>query len=82
MSTCPRVTGVIPLPEKQLLVTFSNGARKNYNCTPLLEREPFQCLQQEWLFRTVQTDPGGYGVSWKDEVDLSDSELWENGVPV
>ena len=81
MSTYPRVSQVSPLREKTLLVTFSDGTQKTYDCAPLLGREPFRRLQEEWLFKTVQADPGGYGVSWNDEVDLSESELWEHGVP-
>lgn len=27
----------------------------------------------------VQVDPGGYGISWNDNVDLSENELWING---
>jgi hypothetical protein len=27
----------------------------------------------------VKVDPGGYWVSWNDEADLSEYELWVNG---
>jgi len=63
-------------------VTFSNGARKLYDCRPLLGLAAFQALREEWLFRLVHADPGGYGVIWTDEIDLSESELWEHGQPV
>ena len=33
------------------------------------------------LFQQVCVDPGGYGISWNDDIDLDASELWENGVP-
>jgi hypothetical protein len=62
-----------------LLVTFDNGTRKLYDCTRLLRSEVFAPLQEEWLFRTVRADAGGYGISWTDELDLSEAELWENG---
>ncbi len=65
-----------------LLVMFDNGVRKLYDCKPLLELEDFAPLRQDWLFETVQTDPGGYGVSWNEDMDLSESELWENGLPI
>jgi len=27
----------------------------------------------------VKADKHGYGISWNDEIDLSESELWLNG---
>jgi len=62
-----------------LLVTFANGVRKLYDCKPLLAKETFAPLKEEWFFRLARVDKGGYGVSWDDDVDLSESELWENG---
>jgi hypothetical protein len=29
--------------------------------------------------REKQSDVGGYGISWSDSIDLSESELWLNG---
>jgi hypothetical protein len=75
----PRITDVVPLEDKCLLVAFENGARKLYDCGPLLELNVFAPLHNDWLFRTVRVDIGGYGISWADEIDLSESELWENG---
>ncbi len=40
----------------------------------------FQLLKNEALFKAVRVDLGGYGISWSDEVDLSEYELWTNGV--
>jgi len=75
----PRITDVVPLEDKCLLVTFENGVRKIYDCKSLIELEVYAPLQNDWLFRTVHVDVGGYGISWSDEIDLSESELWENG---
>ncbi|NUQ42722.1 MAG: DUF2442 domain-containing protein [Calditrichaceae bacterium] len=44
--------------------------------------ERFQLLKQEAFFKAVKVDPGGYGVSWDDERDLSEYELWTNGVEI
>jgi len=79
MHPYPKVESVQPQPEKRLLVTFDNGTRKMYDCNPLLRSEAFAPLQEEWLFRTVRADVGGYGISWTEELDLSEGELWENG---
>jgi len=32
-------------------------------------------------FRALHVDAGGYGISWNDDIDLSEYELWTNGVP-
>jgi hypothetical protein len=73
---------VIPLDDKRLLVTFVNGVQKIYDCHQILHREIFQMLNQDAFFKAVVVDPGGYGVSWDENTDLSEYELWNNGVVV
>jgi hypothetical protein len=75
----PKVEAVKPLPGKKLLVRFAGGESRVYDCRPLIEQEPFSALQNESFFRQVKVDVGGYGISWSDCVDLSESELWMNG---
>ncbi len=82
MITYPKIKTVVPLPSKQLLVSFSTGAKKVYDCTPLLQEENFRSLNDDAFFRNVQADSGGYGIIWNDSVDLSEAELWINGAPV
>ncbi len=79
MST-PRIKAVTPLERKRLLVTFVNGVQKGYDCQRILLLDRFQLLRHEAFFKAVTVDPGGYGVSWDDEMDLSEYELWNNGV--
>lgn len=78
----PKIKSVRPLKEKQLLVTFVNGTEKVYDCHNILRHERFHLLRQEAFFKAVQVDPGGYGISWNDEMDLSEYELWQNGVEI
>ena len=78
----PRIKTVTPLERKRLLVTFLNGVQKVYDCQSILELERFQFLKHEAFFKAVRVDSGGYGVSWDDETDLSEYELWNNGVEV
>jgi hypothetical protein len=75
----PKVEAVTPLPGKKLRVRFVGGETKVYDCRPLIEQEPFSALQNESFFRQVKVDVGGYGISWSDCIDLSESELWING---
>ena len=78
----PRILSVQPQERKRVLIRFVNGVVKIYDCTPLLKREMFQLLKNEAFFKSVKVDTGGYGISWNDEIDLSEYELWVNGVEV
>jgi hypothetical protein len=80
MSVYPKIESVTPLDDFKLRVIFANGVEKIYDCCPLLTEPAFALLQSPALFRAVQVDPGGYGISWNDELDLSEAELWRHGV--
>ena len=80
MHNYPKIETVAPLNDYKLQVTFANGVEKIYDCHPLLTEPSFTLLQSLALFRAVQVDPGGYGISWNDDLDLSEAELWKNGV--
>jgi hypothetical protein len=36
-------------------------------------------LSEPGFFKAVRVDPGGYGISWSDDIDISEYELWTNG---
>lgn len=75
-----KVKDVTPLPNLQLSVQFANGSTKLYDVAPLTKRfESFRPLEAGNLFEDVEVDPGGYGISWNDDIDLSCDELWEHG---
>ena len=75
----PKIEAVTPLPDKKLLVRFVNSEDKVYDCRPLVEQGPFSAIANESFFRQVKVDVGGYGISWSDGIDLSESEFWLNG---
>ena len=75
----PRIRSVKTRPGKTLLVTFENGDKKVYDCTPLLRTDAFRPLQDEAIFRCAHADSHGYGVIWNDDIDLAESEIWING---
>ena len=81
MKNYPKIKHVEPIAEKKLLVTFIDNTKKIYDCTLLLREEAFKALSSNVLFRSVKADKHGYGVIWSDEIDLSESELWINGLP-
>jgi hypothetical protein len=76
----PKIRAVTPLDNSRLHVAFDNGICKIYDCKPLLRMPVFAPLANGWLFRAVQADPGGYGVSWNEDIDLAEAELWEHGI--
>lgn len=81
MEKYPKIADVEPQKGKRLLVTFKDGAKVIYDCSPLLEEDAFKPLANDALFKAVKADEHGYGVIWSDEIDLSESELWLNGMP-
>jgi hypothetical protein len=78
----PKISSVHALENKKLLVKFVNGIEKIYDCTQLLGMDMFQSLKNDAFFKAVKVDVGGYGISWNDDADLSEYELWTNGVEV
>ena len=78
-TTYPRIRDVKPGEGKTLLVTFENGERKVYDCTPLLRCAAFRPLQDDAVFRCAHADSHGYGITWTDDIDLAESEVWVNG---
>ncbi len=81
MENYPKINKVEPLARKKLLVMFSNNTKKIYDCTSLFKEEAFKPLLDNALFQSVKADKYGYGIIWSDEIDLSESELWINGLP-
>lgn len=79
-----KLKSVTPLPDQMLLVHFSDGSAREYDMKPLVrDNAAFRDLQTiPGLFEQVSVDPGGYGISWNDDIDLACDELWENGKPV
>ena len=79
-----KVKNVHPLPNLMLLVDFENGVQKQYSIESLLSKwKTFTVLKDnEKLFNSVKVDGKGYGISWNDDLDLSCSELFENGIEI
>jgi Protein of unknown function (DUF2442) len=78
----PKIVSAEAIDNSTLIVEFSNGDRKQYSISKLLEKPMFSPLKNPSFFRGFQVDAGGYGVAWNDEIDLSEYELWQNGTDV
>ncbi len=78
-----KLNAVSPLPGFRLLAVFSDGTAKQYDMKPLFAQYPvFEPLRDiPGLFEQVGVDPGGYGISWNDDIDLDAAELWAHGEP-
>lgn len=78
-----KVVDAIPLEDMQLLIFFENGITKKFDVKPIMKDYPeFEDLKNPDLFNLVRVEPGGYGISWNEDLDCSEGELWENGVEV
>ncbi|MDX2071232.1 MAG: DUF2442 domain-containing protein [Haliscomenobacter sp.] len=82
MESYPRINYLQTLPNYRLFLIFDNGEIKIYSLSERLESPAFAPLKDEALFNTARLANGGYGVIWNDELDLSEYELWVNGVEV
>ena len=82
MGKSPRIVRVNPLADKHLEVVFENGISKDYDCNQVLKRPEFFLLKDEGFFKSAKVDSGGYGISWNDDVDISEYEAWENGTVI
>ena len=69
------------LPGCMLWAEFRDGREVVYDVSALTEVNPvFGALVQDpELFARIRIDPGGYGISWNDELDLEAEELWKHG---
>ena len=77
-----RIRNVIPIGKKKIQAVFQNGEEKQYDISQLYDDFPqFKKLETEKdLYKQVQVDVGGLGISWNDDLDLDAEEIWECGV--
>jgi Protein of unknown function (DUF2442) len=64
---------------RTLIIEFSNQEIKRYDISQLLSKPMFAPLQNPGFFKNFSLEPGGYGIVWNAEVDISEYELWKNG---
>lgn len=76
-----KVKSVTALQDYILLLHFADGTAKYYDVKPLFANtDAFNDLQTvPGLFARATVDPGGYGISWNDDIDIDAAELWANG---
>lgn len=79
----PKIINVKPIAQEySLIVFFNNGITKKVNLSKKLDEELYEDLKNKILFKQVRVDMGGYGISWNDDIDISEYELWQLGEEV
>ncbi|MFI3219443.1 MAG: DUF2442 domain-containing protein [Methylococcales bacterium] len=74
----PKVLSVTANDDYSLLIQFSNNETRRYDVKPLLTNEPFTLLNNMAFFKAVKIEQGGFAVSWNEDIDISEYELWRN----
>ena len=74
-----KIKYIEPTDNYNLFVIFENGIIKIYSIKDKISNPIFSPLKDLNLFKKVKVDTGGYGISWNDDIDLSEYELWKNG---
>lgn len=81
-SKYPRIRSAIAVDDRTLLIRFDNEIQKRYDIGRLLDLEAFRPLRNAAVFKGVKVDTGGYAVYWDNDIDISEHELWKNGLLV
>ncbi|MFY8105701.1 MAG: DUF2442 domain-containing protein [Elstera sp.] len=73
------VVAVKALPEFQLDLTFENGECRRFDMKPLMEKKPFNRLQNNSFFG-AHIDYGT--VVWPGNIDIAPETLYDLSVPI
>lgn len=77
-----KVKAVYPYDDLNIIVVFENNVIKKYDTKQLFSQfDWYRELENPDIFGLVQVEAGGYGVSWNENIDISEDELWENSEP-
>jgi hypothetical protein len=76
----PKIKKVEVLENYFLRIFFDTGEIKIYDFKPNFQYEIFSKLKDYSIFKNITVDIGGYGISWNDDCDLSEQELYLKGV--
>ena len=77
----PTIKSVSAIDGHTLLVIFSNNERRKYDVSLLPDREMFSVLKNPAFFKNVRVDTGGYALTWDEDTDISEYEIWTHGTP-
>ena len=75
-----RIVFAKAIDDRTLMVKFTNLEIKKYDISKLLDNPMFATLRNPSFFRNFKIEPGGYALVWNEDIDISEYELWQNGV--
>ncbi|MCT7953094.1 DUF2442 domain-containing protein [Ancylothrix sp. C2] len=78
----PHIVAAKAIDNQTLLVKFTDDEFRQYNISKFLENPMFAKLHNPAFFKNFKIEEGGYGLVWDDDVDISEYELWQNGISV
>lgn len=76
----PRVCAVSTLPGHKLDLTFTNGERRVYDASELLEWPAYSALRNDALFSAARVEYGS--VCWPGDIDCCPDRLYRDSTPV
>ena len=76
----PKIVSAKAVDDRLLVIEFSDNTIKKYDISRLLNKEMFAPLKSPSFFKNFRIEAGGYGLVWNEDVDISEYELWNNGV--
>ena len=76
-----KIQDIVPLGDNKLLVFFKDGKTKKCDIANIVKDNRFfiPVLKSPNIFNTVSIQVGGYGISWSDRAEISDSALYKLG---
>ena len=73
----PKIKSIkVSSEDYSIIVLFDNGVKKNIDFKGKINEELYSDLKNKLLFEQAKVDAGGYGISWNDDIDISEYELW------
>jgi hypothetical protein len=78
----PKIKSASAIDNHILIIEFDNNETKQYDVSQLMEKSIFEPLKDPVLFKAVQVEQGGYAISWNNEIDISEYELWKHGASI
>lgn len=76
----PRIHRAKAVNNTTLIVEFTNQEIKSYDVSHLFDVPMFSPLRKPAFFKNFKVEERGYGIVWNEDIDISEYELWKNGV--
>jgi len=79
MEKIPKIDSIKILSTTLIYVTFDNGHSRTFDISDKLKSPLYEPLKNYSFFKQAAIDIGGHGISWSDQIDISEYELWTDG---